>query len=190
MRREIFITSLVVISTVVFPAVALAGSPGHIPSVSDLLFPFINFTLYIVLMIKLLARPISEQLRMRRDNVESFIKRAAMQWDQARRQLLDVQRRFNNLDAELKDIAKRIENEGSKEAAQMVADAEFQAKTIIKRAEDSAIAEANALETEIRRDLADEVVRMASERLAKEIDSEIDLPLRQRALEGLSGIRN
>ncbi len=190
MRRNIVIISLAILATVVSPGSAWAGSPGHAPAVGDLLFPFINFTLYLALMIKLLARPIGDQLRMRRDNIESFIKRAAMQWDQARRQLLDVQRRFSNLDTELKEISSRIENEGAKEAAQMVADAEFQAKAIIKRAEQSAIAEANALEAEIRRDLADEVVRMASEKLAKEINNESDLPLRQRALEGLNGIRN
>jgi F-type H+-transporting ATPase subunit b len=166
------------------------AASGHAPTVSDLLLPSINFSLYLALMVKLLAKPISLQLQLRKENMESFIKRAAMQWDQARRHLLDVQRRFNNLDAELKEIATRIDNEAAKEATQMVMDAETQAKAIIKRAEQAAIAEANALEAEIRHDLAQEVIRIASEKLAKEINTDSDLPLRQRALEGLSGVRN
>jgi len=174
-----------------FPDLASAVSgAGHALSVNDLLFPFINFSLYVALMVKLLAAPLSNMLQLRRENMESSIKRAAMQWDQAKRQLLDVQRRFSNLDSELKEIATRIESEGAKEAAQLVADAQNQAKMIVQRAKQSAITEASAMENEIRQELAQEVIRVASEKLSKELNLESDLPLRQRALEGLSGVRN
>jgi F-type H+-transporting ATPase subunit b len=191
-RKELLSKMFLVagLSLSVTSPVFAVSSANHVATVSDLMFPLINFSLYLALMVKLLAKPLSVQLQLRKDNMESFIKRAAMQWDQARRHLLDVQRRFNNLETELKEIASRIENEGAKEATQMVMDAEVQAKAIIKRAEQSAIAEANALEAEIRHDLAQEVIRIASEKLAKEINSDSDLPLRQRALEGLSGVRN
>lgn len=188
-----FPTLLLILTAVMLtsPGVAIAVSEaGQPPSVKDLLFPFINFALYLALMVKLLSGPLSNHLQLRRDNMESSIKRAAMQWDQAKRQLLDVQRRFSNLDNELNEISSRIESEGAKESAQVVADAEVQAKMIIQRAKHSASAEASALENEIRQELAQEVIRVASERLAKELNLESDLPLRQRALEGLSGVKN
>lgn len=165
-------------------------SIGHTPSVSDLALPAINFLIYIVLMVKLLKRPIADQLHARKEAIESYIKRAAMQWDQARRQLLDVQRRFSGLDTELRELANRIEADGKKEATAMVADAKTRAEIIIKRAHESAEAERKSAETQIRHELAQEVVRLASEKLAKELNSETDRPLRERALEGLRAISN
>ncbi len=190
MKKVISLISAVGLANMLLPGVAMAGDAAHGPSVNDLLFPAINFSLYLALMAKLLSGPVTIQLRARRDNMESFIKRAAMQWDQAKRQLLDVQRRFTNLDTELKELSARIQMEGEKEAAQVIADAETQAKGVLHRAKQSALAEANALEAEIRKDLAEEIVRLASEKLSKEINQDSDLPLRQRALDGLNGVRN
>lgn len=181
--------SIFLISTATIPSFAFASdAAAHHPSVSDLILPAMNFALFLVIMVKLLKTPLQTQLRARKDNVESHIKRAAMQWDRARRQLLDVQRRFHSLDGEMKELTMRIASEGKKEAQGIVADAKSKADAIIRRAKDSSESERKTTEAQIRVELAQAVLKLASEKLSKEITESSDKQHRERALEGLRAI--
>ncbi|GEM_PF-2935648 len=165
-----------------------AAGDGHAPGVSTLLLPVFNFALYLVLMFLILKGPISTLLRARRDNLEAHIKRAAMHWDQARKQLLEVQRRFQTLDGDIKELSERIAIEAKKEGETLVADAKEHALMTIKRANEGALAERKTAENQVRAELAQAVLKLASEKLTKDMNQDTDRPLRERALDGIRAL--
>lgn len=184
----IFVLTLI-LSLSLSPQTAFAaGGDGHSVGVSALFLPAVNFILYLFIITKLTKKPILAALHARKENMESHIKRAATSWEQAKRQLLDVQRRFNSLDKDIKEIEERIAREGTQEAAAIVQDAKEKGAALIKRTKEGAEAERRAVELALRNELAQEVLQIASNKLSKEISSESDRPLRDRALEGIRAI--
>jgi F-type H+-transporting ATPase subunit b len=115
---------------VVVPVAWAAGeSEAHSSSVIDLVFPLINFLIFVYLAKRYAIPPIKEYLKQRREGIISAVAEANEAKNRAEKYLQTYKTLLNNLEAETEKLRQRLRAEGEREKARIIAAAqEFAAK--------------------------------------------------------------
>jgi len=173
------------------PALSLAetGGTSHAPAVSDLAFPALNFVVYILLLYWLLKKPLSTALGSRRAGIHSAVLSAKTKLERSQRELREANVRISGLPSEIALLERRDAEESKREAQAIREAAVSKSQRIALQAKASAAAEEKSIEEGLKRELAVKVVELAASRLEREINEQADRALRERALQGISGLR-
>lgn len=182
--------AIVVGGAVIFSdANAFAAVGGHHhPSPADLLWPAVNFVLYVALLFFLLKGKVVAGLQSRSDSVAAAINKASVEIEAAKAELAAVEARMVGLSGEIDRLSTEISVEGEKESTQLLDDAKQRAKRIVEQAHKSAEGEVKATQLAIRRELAELVVKRAEELLSREINADADKRLRTAAIQELGSL--
>lgn len=86
-------------------------------------FSIINFTLFVVLMVAVLRKPLRAHLQMRRATFEAMLAEAQKAHQEAAAKLAEYEARMAKLDAEIADLKRMAKNEGEKDRVAIVAQA-------------------------------------------------------------------
>ncbi len=132
---------------------AAGGAEHHVPSITEVVFPALNFLIYAFIIVKFALPPVRSFLRNRRDEVvatmaQASAKKAAAQAlvDEYKTKLAAVEQQVQSLQATLRD-------EGERDKAKLVG-------------------EANAMAAKIKADaiiLADQEVKMARQKIREDM---------------------
>lgn len=170
----------------IFPAWASGGS-GH-ASPSDLLYPAINFCLYITLMYFLLKKPFLHALKARREGIHGALESARVATVNAENAVLEAQRKKNSLLTEIENLRRSIEADTEHEAAKVLTDAKERAERITVQSKSYAEAESRSTENALRKEVANNIVDRATEILTKKIDRGTDKGLQDRVVSDIRQI--
>ncbi|OGR00865.1 MAG: hypothetical protein A2284_06340 [Deltaproteobacteria bacterium RIFOXYA12_FULL_61_11] len=85
-------------------ALASSAEGGHHASIGDLLFPAINFAILVVLLFKVLKKPLSTMLQKRRTGVADFIAQHEQRQEQLAAELATLRDRVSGLDQIVAEI--------------------------------------------------------------------------------------
>lgn len=149
---------------------AAGGAEHHAPSIHDIWFPLGNFVIYAFILIKFALPLVRDFLKSRREEVMSTIAQAAAKKQAAQALVSDYKTKVAGLDHEIAAIRSALNQEGEREKARLVREAEALA---IKIKEDAIF-------------LAEQEVKIARQQLRQEMANQAEAAARALVERNLS----
>jgi F-type H+-transporting ATPase subunit b len=135
-------------------AAPAAAAEEHAPAIGQLLFPLINFLIFVYLL-KRYALPLArDYLKSRREQVIAALKESGEAKQRAEALLRDYKGRLQRLDQETRQIRDALKAEGEREKTRLLAEAEESAARINADADFLADQETKLARQELRREIA------------------------------------
>jgi F-type H+-transporting ATPase subunit b len=180
------VSCLIAVLIVVSPGFAADADAHHASSVLDLLYPAINFTLYCGLMYFLLRKPLTNGLQARTEGVAQAIAKAKNKHDEARAALAKAQSQISNITVEAKSIQDQIASDTKRESEALRKAYQEHVQKTKRQHEETIKREELTITQDLKVELANLVLKLAAEKLSKNLDLNSDKQLRERALLGLN----
>lgn len=144
-------------------AASSAGAEAHSAPVTNLVFPLFNFLIFIYLLKRFVVPLINSHLHSRREGIIDAVKTAKEGKEHAEAVLLEYRTRLVRLDEETKMIREAIREEGEREKAKLLRDAEDLAIKIRADADFLAQQEEKIARQQLRAEMA-RIARAAAEK--------------------------
>jgi F-type H+-transporting ATPase subunit b len=152
-------------------ALAAENSGGWRP-MYDLILRWINFGIIVFILVKYGKTPIMNFLRGQKDKLAQEIHQLESEKNDAKAKIKETLKAVNESEIRFSELKDRIIQQGEKKKADIIASAQTQSKMMIedaKRRIDSHFLQAK---NELRDELIDRAMDMATERLPKEITTQ------------------
>lgn len=177
------------------PALAIAAPHGgheaaHHGSSADLIPFWINFSLYVVVLFVLVRKPIASGWASRRDGIAAAVNKGKVERDQAESALRIAKGKESMLSSDIAALLAQVKNDTKAETEEVLRDAHERASRISAQGKDLLTAEQKAFETSLRKELADEVLKRATEILKKDMNASSDAALRTSSLNTVGQLLN
>lgn len=141
-------------STAQLWATSAAGAEAHSAPISHLVFPLINFLIFLYLIKRFLMPLIKNHLRSRREGIVSAVRTAEEGREHAEAVLRDYRGRLARLDEEGKKIQETLRAEGEREKDKLLREAEDLALKIRADTDFLVQQEAKVARQELREEIA------------------------------------
>lgn len=146
---------------------AATGGEVHSPSVSELIFPLINFLIFAFLVKRFGLPPIRQYFKQRREGLVESVAVAQQAKDEAQGYVLKYQHLMKALDEECERLRSELRAEGERERARIAADAEESAMKLKADADFLAEQEVKMAQQQIHGEIA-LLAEAAAERVIQE----------------------
>lgn len=141
----------------------------HINWTTGFLFPYINFAIFLFLLIKFAKNPAISAFAKRRENFLKLLDEANKAKKEAEEKNIELKMRLDSLESEVEQIKHRAQQEAMNEARQLVEDAQKLAEHI--KLEAQRIAQ-NELK-QAKSDIQNEIVRTVKENVLNKIKTDL-----------------
>ncbi len=147
-------------------AAPAAAAEEHAASVTELIFPLVNFLIFLYLIKRYILPLAKDYLKSRREEIAAAVREAdeAKRWADAL--LRDYQNRLARLSEETRVIREALRAEGEREKAKLLAEAEILVTRIKTDADFLVEQEVKLTRQELRREIA-RVAQAAAEKLVR-----------------------
>lgn len=156
-----------------------AMAEEHAASITQLIFPLINFLIFLYLLKRFLLPFVKEHLRSRREEIAAAVKEADEGKARAEALLRDYRRRLARLDEESREIRDALSAEGERGKLKLIADAEELARRIKADADFLAEQEVKLARQQLMREIA----RLAREGAEKLVQRHLNSADQERLVE-------
>ena len=132
---------------------AAGGAEHHTPSITEVIFPALNFLIYAVIIVKFALPPVRSFLKNRRDEVVATMAQASAKKAAAQALVDEYKAKLAALDQQVRSLQATLRDEGERDKAKL-------------------ISEANAMAAKIKADasiLADQEVKMARQKIREDM---------------------
>jgi F-type H+-transporting ATPase subunit b len=132
---------------------AAGGAEHHAPSITEVIFPALNFLIYAVIIVKFALPPVRSFLKNRRDEVVATMAQASAKKAAAQALVDEYKAKLAALDQQVRSLQATLRDEGERDKAKFVG-------------------EANVMAAKIKADasiLADQEVRMARQKIREDM---------------------
>lgn len=190
LRRNFVVSGRALLLSLAIPSLALAeeAAEHHVASISDLSLHYINFAIYIALILYFVPSAFRTAWGARRDRIEQAVAASREILEKADARLTFARSQLSRVRSESDAIAIEIEKSAKLEAEKMVDDARAKGLQIISHAKTLAATERRAALSKVRRDVVDKVIEQARNIIASGHSSQKDKALRQAAMSGVKQI--
>lgn len=148
------------------------GAEHHAPALSDLLFPAVNFAIYLVIVVRFVIPAMREYLRRRQADIVQLEAEATTALAGAERDLAAVKGRLAGLDVEMRAIRDDLVAVATRQAERLVAQAEESGARRVADASLLAEQERRRAVAGIRSELAREAAKIAEQRIRTALTAE------------------
>lgn len=171
----------------VLPQSAFAGEAAHHeePTIASLVWPTINFLIYLGLIGYAYAKFIAPALLARAAGIEAHLKKAASVISEAERDLYNLENSLKDIESEQQAIRERLATEGAQIAATIVKNAEVAAAGMKKDVSRRIARELAQAQAEVREQVIQNASRLARTKISEGLSADDDHRLRQEAIRGL-----
>jgi F-type H+-transporting ATPase subunit b len=135
----------------------------------DLLWRVMNFTVLLVVLIKVLAKPVANGLRARRQSIKEQFVDLEERKDEADSAYQTYEEKLASIDQEVSDIIQSALAQGEAEKERIIEDAKRAAEDIKRQAEMSIQYELAEAKLKLREEVANQAVIMAEELIKKNL---------------------
>ena len=135
-------------------AAAATGAEGHAPSMTSLIFPVINFLIFVFLIYRFALPPARRYLVARRDEILAAVRSAHESKENADSALGSFRDRLASADDETKTLLETLRAEGEREKAKILREAEELAANIRADADFVSQQEIKVARQQIREEIA------------------------------------
>lgn len=150
---------------------------------------FINLFLFVGALIYILRRPLSEAMRARRESIRRELLRAQEERDAANAKLKEIEGRLARLDAEVASVREQSSREAAEERERIRQSTETEMQKLREQARREIESAGKVARHELRRDAAEQSVRLAEEMIRRDMHTEDDARLVRDQIEELGGIK-
>lgn len=151
---------------------AAGGGDTHSSSIVDLIFPLINFLIFVYLAKRYAIPPLREHLKKRREGIINSVAEANETKSQAEKTLQRYKSLLQNLQEEAVRIREGLRAEGEREKARMMAEAEEFTAKLKADADFMAEQEIKTARQQIRGELADLAEEAAERAIATQLTND------------------
>lgn len=167
---------------IVEPAFAAGGGDGHHASFVDIIPYWVNFLLYVSIMYFIFRGSAAEAWRRRRANIEASISAIEKEMAALEAKIGEARGKLASIDKDIERINTEIGREAEGESSLVLAEAERAAKRIREQGQDLIKAERRSIEASVQQELAENVIRIATEKLKAESSPQADRTRRDASL--------
>ena len=150
---------------------------------------FLNLFLFIGLLFYFLKRPLSESLVARRESIRRDLMRAQEERNAAQAKLEEVEARLARLNAEVEAVRAQAQRDAAAERERIERATEEEMRKLRDQAQREIESAGKVARQELRRQAAEESVRLAEEMIRRDMRPEDDARLIGEYVEELGGIR-
>lgn len=133
-----------------------------------LVFPYINFILFVFILWRVSRKPANDAARKRKDDYEVLYKKASASYDVAKKRLSTLTAKLATLEAEITQIKEHAEKNAQKQARAAVSEAEKMSEYLAREAQQLAQREASHAKELLQEELWDKAKEALVERLRAE----------------------
>ncbi len=168
---------------------ALAAEHGEEPATTpmDWVWRFVNFFIIVGVLVYFLTKPVKGFLKKRIEDIEASLAEAKMAREESLKRLSDVQARLKDKDAELASLVKIAEDNGKKEKADILKEAERIAQDIVSGAKANMDAELIKAKDALRREAALMALELAEKLVKEQISKEDQVRILEEYIEKVGG---
>lgn len=149
---------------------------------------FFNLAVFLGIMIYILKKPLTAAFKAKRETIRAELIRAEAEKQAALAQLTTTEAKLVGLNADAQAVRARAEQEAAAEESRIGEQTEFETNRLREQAE-SEIARKNQLaRLELRRFSAEESIRLAEEKIKREINAEKDAQLVKSSIQSIGGL--
>lgn len=150
-----------------------AGGHGahHVPSINEIWFPLGNFLIYAFIIVKFAVPLVRSFLASRRDEVVATIEQASAKKQQAEALVKEYRSKVAGLDSEIQSMQSSLREDGEREKAKLLAEAEMLAAKIKEDARFLGEQEVKMARQQIRREMADQAEAAARDLITKNLSA-------------------
>jgi F-type H+-transporting ATPase subunit b len=148
------------------------GAEHHAPSIGDIWWPFWNFVIYTIIIVKFAVPKAREFLKTRREEVVSTIAQAAAKKQAAEARVSEYEAKLAGLDKEIQSIHAALRDEAEREKSKLISEAQAMAVKIKEDANFLGDQEVKIARQRIREELANQAEATAQELIRRNLSPE------------------
>jgi len=149
---------------------------------------FLNLAVFIAIVVYLLKRPLSEAFKAKREAIRADLLRAEAERQAALAELTAAEARLARLDAEAASVREKAAQEADAEKRRILEQTEVEINKLREQARNEIARISQQARLELRRFTAEESVRLAEERIKREINPEKDARLVRDNIQSIGGL--
>ncbi|HEX9452733.1 MAG TPA: ATP synthase F0 subunit B [Candidatus Binatia bacterium] len=165
------------------------GAEHHAPSINDIWFPLGNFLIYLFIIVKFALPLVRDFLKSRRAEVVSTIAEASAKKQAAEAIVNDYKTKIAGLDKEIQSMQAALRDEGEREKAKLLTEAQTTAVKIKEDAQFLADQEVKIAKQKVRQDLADQAESAARELVQRNLSVADQVRLADEFLQNIGQVR-
>jgi F-type H+-transporting ATPase subunit b len=146
---------------------ALASSGHANPQFADLTFYWVNFALYVAMMVYILRKPIRNGWAQRAERIKLAVNRSTTDVEAAERELNAIEALTKTLPIEQQRIREQLVEQGNLEADEVIKEAKLRAARIKQQASELVLGETRSAESAFKASLIGRALAIAKERFGK-----------------------
>lgn len=149
---------------------------------------FFNLAIFVALLVYLLRKPLSGAFKAKRETIRAELIRAEEERQSALAKLTETEAKLARLEAEAADIRQKAEIEANAEKLRIAAQTEFEIKKMREQAQSEIELTSKQARLQLRQFSAEESIRLAEEKIRREINSEADAQLVRANIQSIGGL--
>lgn len=166
----------------------MAEAHGVTPTqIKNLIWWTVNFLVLVIILYKLLKKPVVNFFRSRQEAIKREYEELLLRKKEAEARYLELQEKIKNLKAEAEAIYQNYVEQGLREKERILEEAKRQAERIKEQAQLYIAQEVEKAKDALRKELAEEAVKLAEEILRKRITPEHQRALFREFVENIKG---
>ena len=152
------------------------------------LWKFINLAIFIAIMVYLLKKPLSNAFKAKRETIRAELIKAEAEKQAALAKLTAAEARLARIDAESAVVAEHAKAEADAEKTRIAEQTAFEIGKLREQANNEIERTGKLAKLELRRFSAEESIRLAEEKIKKEINAEKDARLVKANIQAIGGL--
>lgn len=149
---------------------------------------FMNLAVFVAIMIYLLRRPLSGAFKAKREAIRADLIKAEEEKQSALAKLTEAETKLARLDAEAASVREKSAQEADAEKRRILEQTEADINKMREQAQSEINRLAQQAKLELRRYSAEESVRLAEEKIKREITPEKDAQLVRGSIQSIGGL--
>ncbi len=166
-----------------------AAHEEHVDTMMGIVFPYINFAIFLAAAIFFFRKPARAAAAKKRETYERLLAESKAAHDEAAAKLAEIKERHANLEKEIADLKATAKVAADMEATKIVSDAERLADHLRQEAGRIARAEVEKARAALRQEIVDSVRENVTTKLKSELNSDAHLSLVKNRIGELKNIR-
>jgi F-type H+-transporting ATPase subunit b len=168
---------------------AESSGQGYQPdTVYGIFWPYFQFVIYLAVLVWAGRKIITSVLEGRREGLRVKLSEAKQAVTLAHRKAEEYEKKIASLQKEVQEIRGQYVNDGVRERAKIVAEAQKIAEQMIKDAERTAKEMVTKSKEELKKELLELAIKTVETRLTNDVASSLDQKLKKEALEGIHSL--
>lgn len=152
------------------------------------LWRFFNLAIFVGIIIYLLRKPLSNAFKTKRESIRAELIKAEEERQAALARLTATEAKLAQLDREAEMVRQRAAQEAEAEKTRINQQTEFEISKIREQANSEVERAGKQIKTELRRFSAEESIRLAEEKIKREINPEKDAQLVRANIQSIGGL--